>query len=114
MVTNLSHSLIERSRRFRDLLKLIECVIVQLPTGIAVVIQSFTLFGRGLEPEPVYVVHWLFVGIGGSDDFHVRAAPLFRDEDVCAVAGGFDFPLDNFVAFDFVPIHHLCLYIIPT
>jgi|GEM_PF-1764110 hypothetical protein len=32
-------------------------------------------------------------------------APLFQDKGVCAVAGGFHFPLDNFVAFDFVSIH---------
>jgi hypothetical protein len=42
------------------------------------------------------------VGIRRSDDFHVGSAPLFRNEDVCAVAGRFDFAFDDFVAFDFV------------
>jgi hypothetical protein len=34
-------------------------VVVELPTGISVVIQQLTLFGGWLEPEPVGVVHWL-------------------------------------------------------
>jgi len=49
-------------------------------------IQQFTLFWRGVQPESVGVVHWLFVGIRRSDDFHVCTTPVFGNEDVCAVA----------------------------
>jgi len=77
-------------------------------------IQQFTLFRRGIAAKSVGVVHWLFVGIRRSDDFHVSSSPPFRDENVCAVPGRLHFSLDDFVAFYFVPIHHLCLYIIST
>jgi len=83
-----------------------------LPTGISVMIQQFTLFRRGIKPKSVGVVHWLFVGIRRSDDFHVCTTPVFGNEDVCAVAGRFHFSLDDFVALDFVSIHHPCLYIV--
>jgi hypothetical protein len=56
----------------------------------------------------------LLVGVGGSNDFHVRATPSFRDKDVSAVSGGFGCPFDNFVAFDFMSIHHLRLDFVST
>ena len=58
LIPNLPHSLVECPRRVWDLLKFVECVVVKLPTGVTVVIQSLTLFGRGIESEPVGVVHW--------------------------------------------------------
>jgi hypothetical protein len=33
---------------------------------------------------------------------------------VSAVAGGFGRPVDDFVAFDFMSIHHLCLHFVST
>ena len=88
--------------------KFIECVVIELPTGVTVVIQSLTLFGCGIKSEPVGVVHWLFVRVRRSDDFYICATPIFGNKDMCAVAGGFHFALDDFVAFDFVSIHQLC------
>ena len=34
-----------------------ECVVVELPTSVPVVIQQLALFGGWLEPESVGVVH---------------------------------------------------------
>jgi hypothetical protein len=59
LVTDLPHSLVECSRRLGNFVKLGECVVVELPTGVSVVIQQLTLLGGWLEPEPVGAVHQL-------------------------------------------------------
>jgi len=56
----------------------------------------------------------LLVGVGGSDDVHVRATPVLRAENMSAVASGFGRPVDEFVAFDFVSIHYPYLDYIPA
>jgi len=48
------------------------------------------------------------VGFGNANDFHIRAEPPSRDVDVCAVAGGANVAVYDFVAVEFEPLRRRC------
>jgi hypothetical protein len=55
--TNFADALFDGSPVFGNLIKAVQGVIVELSTGIAVVVQRLSLAFRGLEAIPVVVVH---------------------------------------------------------